>query len=84
MEFNDVIKNRYSCKKYSEKEVEDNKINAILEAGRLAPTAKNLQEQHIYVVKSGDGSMNCRLFYIKKKDYLATLEVVLQPLPFFF
>ena len=28
------------------------KLEAILEAGRLAPTAKNLQEQHIYVVQS--------------------------------
>lgn len=52
MEFNDVIKNRYSCKKYSDRQVEEEKINAILNAGRLAPTAKNLQEQHIYVVQS--------------------------------
>ena len=52
MEFNEVIKNRYSCKKYSDKKVEEEKLNAILEAGRLAPTAKNLQEQHIYVVQS--------------------------------
>ena len=27
-------------------------MQAILEAGRLAPTAKNLQEQHIYVLQS--------------------------------
>lgn len=52
MEFTDVIKNRYSCKKYSDRNVDDEKINAILDAGRLAPTAKNLQEQHIYVVRS--------------------------------
>lgn len=52
MEFRDVVKNRYSCKKYSSKPVEEEKINAILEAGRLAPTAKNLQEQHIYLLKS--------------------------------
>ena len=52
MEFNDVVRNRYSCKKYSDKKLEDEKINAILEAGRVAPTAKNLQEQHIYVVRS--------------------------------
>lgn len=52
MEFNDVIKNRYSCKKYSDRQVEEEKINAILNAGRLAPTAKNLQEQHIYVIQS--------------------------------
>ena len=34
--------------------MEDNKLNAILEAGRLAPTAKNLQEQHIYVIRSDE------------------------------
>jgi len=27
-------------------------LDSILEAGRLAPTAKNLQEQHVYVVQS--------------------------------
>ena len=51
MEFKDVIRNRFSCKKYSDRPVEDEKLTAILEAGRLAPTAKNLQEQHIYVVR---------------------------------
>ena len=55
MEFKDVIKNRYSCKKYSARPVEPEKLEAILEAGRLAPTAKNLQEQHIYVVQSAEG-----------------------------
>ncbi len=55
MEFKEVIKNRYSCKKYSSREVEAEKLNAILEAGRVAPTAKNLQEHHIYVVQSAEG-----------------------------
>jgi nitroreductase len=52
MEFKKVIKDRYSCKKFSDREVEQAKLDAILEAGRLAPTAKNLQGQHIYVVKT--------------------------------
>lgn len=52
MEFKEVVKNRYSCKKYGTKKVEEEKLAAILEAGRLAPTAKNLQEQHIYVLRS--------------------------------
>ena len=52
MDFKDVVKGRYSCKKYSSRKVEPEKLEAILEAGRLAPTAKNLQEQHIYVVQS--------------------------------
>lgn len=55
MEFKKVVKNRYSCKKYGTRAVEAEKLNAILEAGRLAPTAKNLQEQHVYVVQSPEG-----------------------------
>ena len=54
MEFTDVIKNRYACKKYSNRAVEDDKLAAILEAGRVAPTAKNLQEQHVYVLQSAE------------------------------
>lgn len=55
MEFSEVIKNRYSCKKFGDKKVDKEKLDAILEAGRVAPTAKNLQEQHIYVVQSESG-----------------------------
>lgn len=54
MEFSEVVKNRYSCKKFDGRKVERDKLNAILEAGRLAPTAKNLQEQMIYVAESED------------------------------
>ena len=55
MEFFDVVKNRYSCKKFDGRQVDAAQLNAILEAGRLAPTAKNLQEQKIYVVQSAQG-----------------------------
>ena len=52
MEFKQVIRERYSCKKYSPKHVPDEVLGRILEAARLAPTAKNLQEHHIYVCQS--------------------------------
>lgn len=55
MEFADVIEKRYSCKNYSARKVEDEKLTAILNAGRVAPTAKNFQEQRIYVVRSEEG-----------------------------
>ncbi len=55
MDFKEVVKKRYSCKKYSDRQVEAEKLNAILDAGRWAPTAKNLQEQRIYVVRSPEG-----------------------------
>lgn len=52
MEFTQVVQNRYSCKKFDGRPVEKTQLEAILEAGRRAPTAKNLQEQRIYVIQS--------------------------------
>ena len=66
MEFTEVVKGRYSWKKYSDRPLEKEKLDAILEAGRVAPTAKNLQEQKVYVVQSAemlakvDGVTPCR------------------------
>ena len=54
MEFKEVIRNRFSCRKFSDRQVESKKLDAILGAGRLAPTAKNLQEQRIYVAQSAE------------------------------
>ena len=39
MEFTQVIKTRYSCKKFDGRKVEKAQLNAILEAGRLKSTA---------------------------------------------
>ncbi len=55
MEFTQVVKDRYSCKKFDGRKVDREQLNQILEAGRLAPTAKNLQEQRIYVIESEEG-----------------------------
>ncbi len=52
MEFEHVIEQRYSCKKFSDEQLSEHQLETILNAGRLAPTAKNLQEQHVYVVQS--------------------------------
>lgn len=55
MEFTDVIRNRFSCKKFDGTPVGRRELDAVLEAGRVAPTAKNLQEQRVYVVASPEG-----------------------------
>ena len=52
MEFEKVLKERYSVRRYQEKEIEPNKLTKILEAGINAPSAKNMQPQRIYVLKS--------------------------------
>ena len=52
MDFLELCKNRYSVRRYSEREVEQDKIDKIQEAAKLAPTACNFQPQRIYVLKS--------------------------------
>lgn len=54
MDFTELARKRYSCKKFDGRKVDPESLEKILEAGRLAPTAKNLQEQHIYAVQSED------------------------------
>ena len=52
MELEQVMKERYSVRKFSEREVEQEKLDKILDAGRIAPTAANFQPQRVYVIKS--------------------------------
>ena len=55
MEFEKVIRDRKATRKFSQKIVEKEILDKILEAGRIAPTAKNLQPIKIYVVISREG-----------------------------
>ena len=55
MEFSQLIRERYACKKFDGRPVAKEQLDAILEAGRLAPSAKNLQKHRIYVVQSEAG-----------------------------
>ncbi len=50
--FLDLAKERYSARSFSERDVEQEHIDYILEAAKCAPTAKNVQPQHLYLVKS--------------------------------
>ncbi len=53
----DVIearKTRRSIRSYKEKEIEEEKLEIVLEAARLAPSARNVQEWKFIVVKDKD------------------------------
>lgn len=51
MELLDLLKQRYSVRKFEDKPVEKEKLDKILEAGRVAPTACNYQPQRILVLQ---------------------------------
>lgn len=55
MNFLELAKKRYSSRKYKSERVEEEKLLKILEAGRIAPTAKNAQPQRLIVVQKQEG-----------------------------
>jgi len=50
MEFSELIKERYSVRAYAPDPVEDEKLEKVLEAARLAPTAANRQPFQLLVI----------------------------------
>lgn len=54
MEFLELAKARYSCRKLADKPVEPEKVARILEAAVAAPTAKNVQPYKIWKVTSAE------------------------------
>lgn len=54
MEFEEVVKLRTATRKFGNRKVGKGVLEKILNVGRLAPTAKNLQPQKIYVLQSED------------------------------
>ena len=55
MEFEKVLTERFSCRKFKDANLTQEEINKILWAANIAPTAKNNQPWHIYVVQSFEG-----------------------------
>ena len=57
MEFAQLIRERYSVRRFTAEPVTDAELQSILEAARLAPTAVNKQPQRLLVLRSV-----CRVF----------------------
>lgn len=55
MDFLEMAKKRYACRKYTARKVEQEKLDYVLEAGRIAPTAANYQPHRVIVVQSEEG-----------------------------
>lgn len=55
MSFLDLAKKRYSVRSYSDKKLEKEKLDLILEAAHIAPTGANKQPQKLIVVQEEEG-----------------------------
>ncbi|MFC2029714.1 nitroreductase family protein [Chloroflexota bacterium] len=63
MEIMDVIKKRYSVRAYKPDPVEDEKLQQVFEAARLAPTASNRQPFQLIVIPTTGREAELRRIY---------------------
>ena len=54
MDFDKVIKERYSVRKFIDKHLEKNEIDAILNAAHVSPTGCNMQPQRILIINTDE------------------------------
>lgn len=55
-----ILASRYSCHSFTHHSVSESKLKMILEAGRMAPSAGNLQPTRIWIVKSEEALARLR------------------------
>ena len=75
MEYLELIKSRYSVRAYKNDPVEEEKLQTILEAAVLAPTAANRQPFQIIVVRTEGRSEELKQIY--NKDWFSQAPLLL-------
>ncbi|MDR3261426.1 MAG: nitroreductase family protein [Tannerella sp.] len=70
MQIIDLIQKRCSVRSYSSRPVEKEKLDYILEAARLAPSACNLQPWRFVVIRSPEGKTKIQACY--ERDWFKT------------
>ncbi len=79
MDFKTLAKERYSCRKFLTREVEAEKIEALLDIIHTAPSAENHQPIRIWVIKSKEKLSNMKK--ITKYHYNAPLTIAIGYVP---
>ena len=75
MAFIDLAKKRYSSRKYLDKPVDRELLLQVLEAGRVAPSAKNKQPWHFVVITQEEPLKKIRECY--ERDWLQTAKCII-------
>ncbi len=75
MEFFDVIKTRYSVRAYQSTPVEKEKLQKVLEAAILAPTAANRQPFRLIVIQTRGRESELKRIYGREWFYTAPLVI---------
>lgn len=77
MDYKDLVKKRHSIRAFQNKKVPDDKLQTILEAIRLAPSAGNLQAYEVILVKNRTTIDKLATTTFRPQPYLTQASVVL-------
>ncbi|MBN1556442.1 MAG: nitroreductase family protein [Phycisphaerae bacterium] len=75
MELYEAIRKRYSVRSYEAKDVEDEKLRRVLDAGRTAPSARNRQEWKFVVVR--DPAVRAKLAAAAEQEWIQAAPVII-------
>jgi len=75
MEFFELINKRYSVRAYQSKPVEKEKLQKVLEAANLAPTAANKQPFRFFVIHTQGRESELKRIYSREWFYKAPLVI---------
>jgi len=75
MEFNELIRIRYSVRAYRPDPIEDEKLAAVLEAARLAPTAANRQPFQLIVIHTAERKEELSKIY--RQDWFVQAPILI-------
>jgi nitroreductase len=75
MEFSELIETRYSVRAYKPDPVEDDVLQQVLEAARLAPTAINAQPFQLIVIHTAGREAELRRIY--RRDWFVQAPLVI-------
>ncbi|MFC1952851.1 nitroreductase family protein [Chloroflexota bacterium] len=75
MDFIQLVKKRYSVRSYKSIPVEDDKLNKILEAARLAPTGSNSQAFQLIVIHTAGREEELKPLY--NKDWFTQAPIII-------
>lgn len=76
MRFLDLVKARYSCRNYQDRQVEQEKLDYIMECVRMAPSAVNRQPWRFRIVADADAVGKLRQCYSRDWFNTAPLYVI--------
>lgn len=72
MDFEDIVRSRYSCRAYSSETLSEKQITEVLEDARLAPSACNRQPWRFIVIGKDDADGRKAVHEAYQRDWIAT------------